>query len=372
VKVYYSSAAFLLQRYGGISRYYNEIHQQLRTLGISSYVGGLFHASTHSFCTEHRFPLRKISVTHLPARTYWFFRLINSIYDLIALNLLRPDIYHLTYYDQVPCLLPRSTLIVTSSYDATAEKLYSSCSQTPDLVALRRKAYTTSNHIIAISHSTKDDIVRLYHLHPHKVSVVYLSAFSTPQKSVIPLLTPKRSFLLYVGSRAKYKNFDILLSTYLSSPDLHQTLDLVVFGDSRTSNSESQLLNEHPYAALHVHFISGDDSVLHSLYQASFALVYPSLNEGFGLPVLEAQQYTPVLLSDIPVFREIAETSSIYFDPTSTTSLHSAIKTLLDSNEIYAHYLAQSAKNVRRFSWSQSAQQTIQIYSKCLSSNHEL
>ena len=372
MKVYYSSTVFLLQRYGGISRYYNEIHQQLRSLGTSSYIGGLFHASTHSFDVKHRFPLRKIKVTYLPARTYWIFRYLNILYDSILLNIIRPDIYHLTYYDPIPLLLPRSTRIVTSAYDATAEKLYLSCQQTEQLVAARSRAYSASSHIIAISNSTKEDIVRLYSLPPHKVSVVYLSSFSDSYlDSINSFNIPQKPFLLYVGSRAHYKNFDILLSTYLSNQNLYDRLDLVVFGDSRTSKSEAHLLHDHQHASQHVHFISGDDSALHSLYQASFALVYPSLNEGFGLPVLEAQRYTPVILSDIPVFREIAQNSSLYFNPTSSSSLVKAITTLLDSTEVYSYYVAQCKKNVDRFSWSKCAQETLQVYCQCLLSTHE-
>ena len=371
MKVYYSSAAFLLQRYGGISRYYNEIHQQLRSLGISSHIGGIFHASTHTFDAKYRFPLRKIQVTYLPARTYGIFRFLNNLYDSILVNIIRPDSYHLTYYDQVPRFLPRSTLIITSAYDATAEKLYSSCPHTEELVASRSRAYSVSSHIIAISNSTKEDIVRLYNLPSHKVSVVYLSSFSSPHLSSMRSFTiPQKPFLLYVGSRANYKNFDILLSTYLSNQDLYDCLDLVVFGDSRTSNSEAQLLHDHHHASQHVHFISGDDSALHSLYQASFALVYPSLNEGFGLPVLEAQRYTPVILSDIPVFREIAQNSSLYFNPTSSKSLVKAITTLLESRETYSYYVAQSEKNVYRFSWSKCARETLQVYYQCLLSTN--
>ena len=109
----------------------------------------------------------------------------------------------------------------------------------------------------------------------------------------------KNKFLLYVGSRLKYKNFDNLLKALSLNNDILEEFKLICFGDELLSKKEKFLIEELKLNKKNIIFDSGDDYKLANYYLNATALIYPSKNEGFGFPPLEAMSYgCPVISSN--------------------------------------------------------------------------
>lgn len=107
-----------------------------------------------------------------------------------------------------------------------------------------------------------------------------------------------------------------------------------------------------------------DDRKLNNLYKNSIAFVFPTLEEGFGLPPMEAiKQGTLAVVSDIPVLREVYQNSAVYFDPLSVGSIVESLKTVLNLSKTERHKKIKSAQNfLKRYSWVKMAKETLKVY----------
>jgi len=114
---------------------------------------------------------------------------------------------------------------------------------------------------------------------------------------------------------------------------------------------------------LKVKHVEGDDNVLKSLYNNAIALIYPSLYEGFGLPVLEAMACgCPVISSNTSSLPEVGGDASIYFDPTNAEELKFKIEDILTSTAVREKYKILGLERVRKFTWQQTALDTYEAY----------
>ena len=109
--------------------------------------------------------------------------------------------------------------------------------------------------------------------------------------------------------------------------------------------------------------LSLSDAKLSAAYLRALVFVFPSLYEGFGIPILEAfSQHCPVVASDIPVFREIAGDAAIYFDPGEPEELRAAVEHIIDDTALRQDLMARSAARSRLFSWERCARETAETY----------
>jgi glycosyltransferase involved in cell wall biosynthesis len=104
------------------------------------------------------------------------------------------------------------------------------------------------------------------------------------------------------------------------------------------------------------------DEALAALYLNAAALAFPSLYEGFGIPVVEAQSAgIPVVCSDLPVLREVAGPAAVFVDPNSTASIAEGLRRALEDNELRRRLIEQGLRNSRRYSWDRSAERFVKI-----------
>ena len=178
-----------------------------------------------------------------------------------------------------------------------------------------------------------------------------LDTFSRP--------TP-RPYILYVGDRSPYKNFQFFLRAYARWPS-RKDVDLVVVGREWTPE-ERQLL-QHLKLEERVHLLQGvDDDALCALYHRAGFFVYPSLYEGFGIPLLEAMTCgCPIVASDIPSSREVAGELPIYFQPTAQEDLLRAMDEALHQGRRKA-WLTAARAHASRFSWDATARGFWEVY----------
>ncbi len=261
--------------------------------------------------------------------------------------------------------------VVLPVYDMIPERLPGLCGSWGDQeVKVKGQAIARADHFIAISQATADDLVAFYPRCAGRVSVVHLGAEHLPRSSAELREAPARTGasggqLLFVGRRGGYKNFQVLLEA-AALPQWPSDVTLLAVGGGDFTASESLLIDRLNLRqrVRHAGFVS--DEQLGRLYAAALAAVVPSLLEGFGLPLVEAQcRGTPLLCTDAPVFREIAGEGALYFRSNDPADLLRVLPQVRQPSTREA-VLRAAAVNTQRFSWDRAAQQTWQILESVL------
>ena len=139
------------------------------------------------------------------------------------------------------------------------------------------------------------------------------------------------------------------------------------FGGGHLSPKELESNRKHNVNKKNVIQISGNDETLTNLYTHASALVYPSLYEGFGLPLLEAMSFQcPVICSNTSSMPEIAGEAAEFFEPHDPESIAHAIETVVFSQIRTATLREQGTRRVKNFSWDKCAEKTLQVYKNLL------
>lgn len=181
---------------------------------------------------------------------------------------------------------------------------------------------------MAISNNTKQDLLKYYDVNEEKINVVYLA---NPLKSKIILnnLNLPEKFVLFVGNRGAYKNFSNFIqgmTTILANDD---ELTIVCGGGEKFSKAEIK-----KFKRLHIEerirYYNIDDTILFNLYKKAQLFVFPSLCEGFGIPVLESfYSGCPLVASNRTSIPEVAGDAAVFFNPEDSNSISSSIERVL-------------------------------------------
>lgn len=225
----------------------------------------------------------------------------------------------------------------------------------------KRAAIRAATLCIAVSQATADELAAFYPETAGRIRVVHhgadhlLTSAAAPAADVVDAGLPS-PWALFVGDRGAYKNFRLLL-TAAATRSWPADLRLAVVGPPFIA-TEQMLIDRLGVSDRIVHMGRVDDARLRALYRGAVCLVSPSLDEGFGLPVLEAQALdTPVVCSDIAVYREVLGDSAIYFDPRLAEAVGPALGAVLDAPRA-GQLRAAGRRNLSRFSWDKAAELT--------------
>ncbi len=230
--------------------------------------------------------------------------------------------------------------------------------------------------IIAVSRATKNDVVEQLGIPAQKVHVIH-EALPFEVKLVNDRLTEEkyekinnqlqlnRPFILFVGNREPRKNLKNLIEAW---QPLQKDLDLIIAGESGWDDTENK---EYQNFSDHLRFLGRvDDEQLSVLYAEARLFAYPSLYEGFGLPILEAFHHgTPVVTSDISSMPEVAGNAAELVDPQSVESIRAGINTILNENKDQERLrLQKMIIRLQMFNWQDVITQTINVYQQALAS----
>jgi len=223
--------------------------------------------------------------------------------------------------------------------------------------------------VIAVSNATKKEIVELLGIEEDKIRVVYeavpedVKEFKLKLKlKEIESLSGKlklrykidRPFLFAYGSRAPRKNIRRLIRAFRKIKEIRNQYQLVIVGDYQP---EEKL----PSNVILTGFLPRNEML--ALFSEAMALVYPSLYEGFGLPILEAFALgVPVITSNCSSMAEVAGKAAILVDPDSTESIARGIKTVVNSELIRKKLIETGKRRVRQFSWEKTAEEVLEVY----------
>jgi glycosyltransferase involved in cell wall biosynthesis len=169
-------------------------------------------------------------------------------------------------------------------------------------------------------------------------------------------------YILFVGSRFGYKNFEKFLKAVKNIVSLYSSYHVVCTGGGEFSESEKILINKLGLEN-RIHQYNVNDEEMPVYYSKAQLFVFPSLYEGFGMPILEAFACgCPTLLSNSSCFPEIAEKAALYFDPNDVDSMITMIIKVIESEELRKNMVAKGYERVKYFTWDETEKQTYSVY----------
>lgn len=283
----------------------------------------------------------------------------------------RIDVFHSTDY-RIPRL--RRTPVCATLFDAIP--LSHPEWANPRLrrlknVVLRRSAQW-ADHVIAISQAMVPELVEQYGIDRQRITVTSLGVnarwFETESASRIAAVQSryglKPGYLLFVGTLQPRKNVERILKAFERLPA--QTSDgrqLVIAGKAGWRTDELVATLRAAAAGGRVRWLDYvDANDLHALYQGAAGFIFPSLYEGFGLPVLEAfASGIPVVTSTTTSLPEVAGDAALLIDPTDVDALAEAMASIIDDSRLASRLRAAGFARARTFTWARCAAETVAV-----------
>ena len=360
-------AIFEQQARGGISRLYHEVLPRLceldEELRITLHLRG---GARQELPSHPRIVRRDIPDARalLRPRRVWR-RLpfdsaerLQALVASVALAGGRGAIWHSTYYT-VPGAWSGPEVVLV--HDLIHERFPELFDRPKDrrVVQRKRRSIERADVVVCISEVTASDVTRVYGVAEDRLRVVPLAHSAVFAASPAPGQERDGAFLLYVGGRSPYKNFDALLEAMAAWP--RRDVDLIVVGPDWSAEERARI-EALGLAGRVRREIDVDDLRLRGLYNGAVALVYPSLYEGFGLPLLEAMACgCPIVASDIPSTREVAGDVPFYFRTGDGDAFVSALSAVAEAGrrsgrrELGLH-------RAREYSWDRTARRLLDVY----------
>lgn len=244
--------------------------------------------------------------------------------------------------------------------------------------ALWRRSACWADHVVTISEHAKQELMQWFRLPEERITVTPLGVdqrwFVEPTTSDVGRMNAAHSlperFFLFVGTLQPRKNVSQLIAAHRRLPDtLRREFPLVVAGRAGWGcDAEVAALNEGDQGALRwLRYVPDGDLV--PLVSRATALVFPSMHEGFGLPVLEAFAVgIPVLSSNATSLPEVAGDAAILFDPSQTDEITEAMSLLIKHEALAGQLKARGRERAASFTWERTAKMTADVYRRVLGS----
>jgi glycosyltransferase involved in cell wall biosynthesis len=241
-------------------------------------------------------------------------------------------------------------------------------------------ALRASDQVIAISEATQRDLHRLFHLSKEKIQVIPLAAgenFHPPAREEIERVRAQYNlpdeYVLYLGINKPHKNLPRLVEAWahLTRQPAFGDEKLVIAGAWDPRYPQVKQLAARLNLTQAIIFLGSiPEADLPALFGAARLFVFPSLYEGFGLPVLEALSCgTPVACSHTASLPEVAGEAAIYFDPAGPDRIAEVLAKTLNNAPLLEDLRARGLERAGKFSWRRTAQQTVQVYRQVRRSN---
>ncbi|QDK79730.1 glycosyltransferase family 4 protein [Spirosoma sp. KCTC 42546] len=359
-KVFIDHQKFSTQKYGGISRYFANIIEGIKHTEDITYQLGVLHAKNH-YLQNEPLAMKGALSDQIMNKHEKLDILANKFYCERILKKNEFDVFHPTYYDPYFLNLLKKPLVITI-HDLTYERLPEYFWAQDPLTQQKRLNIERADAIIAISNTTRKDLLHFFNVDPAKVFTIYHGIeLDTPlQFQPVPHL-PER-YVLFVGDRSGYKNFYLFMNAIqplmLDMPDLN----VVLTGGGKVEVADQEFLMRLGLTD-RVRHINATDEQLNYLYQNTQLFVYPSLYEGFGLPILEAfKAKCPILLSDTDCFREVAADAAVYFKSTDLNDLTSKLSSTLADSALRAKLVELGSQRLKSFPLKKSIDKTLDVY----------
>ena len=371
MKILFDNQSFLMQTFGGISRYYSEIYQNLsKNSQISTSLPLVFTENEYikneiQQKLSKKFPIANFLLKNniFKRKVKRYLRKTNRKQMIDALKNQDFDVFIPTYYDPYFLEHIQNKPFVLTVYDMIHE-IYPQYFETDDKTSDYKKILIPKAHkIIAVSENTKKDILHFFPaINPSKIEVVY-HGFSQNTHSKLKNKLPER-YVLYMGARPAYKNFEFFLKAFLQLSKEDNELKIVAAGGGKLSKNDVFIIESYNLTEKIIHY-RFEEKELDALYQNAQCFVFPSEYEGFGIPVLEAMANgCPIVLPYQSSFPEVAGDAGIYFETNNLEDLIEKLKTVLYNVDFKDIFIEKGKIQAAKFTWGAAANHCLEVYKK--------
>ena len=367
MRIFYDHQVFSLQDAGGASRYHFELIRNLQAnanfaidalLGLNNSVmpfASLRQATTR--ITSRKTGIRPGAVRYAA----------NELQTVVAAPLLGEfDIYHPTLYRALPWV--RRRRVVVTHHDCIHERFPHLFADAASIIRAKNKLFQQADAIICVSASSQRDLLHFYDGLEKKTYVVHhgFSPLESAPEDGDSDVNKLRPYLLYVGSRAGYKNFSLLLEAFASS-GLTSEYRLLAVGGGGLTTAEHERIAALRLAGSVTIIPKANDTVLAGAYRNAALFVYPTLYEGFGFPPLEAMSLgCPVLVNRISSLPEICGDAAFYFAAPDVEELARSLVSTLGDSQGLSTRKALGRQQIGRYDWHRTARSTLDVYRSVL------
>ena len=363
MKILYDQQIFSLQEYGGISRYFNELIKGIKQTPNTVLIDGKF--SNNIYLPR----LKRGTIKILPGFDFSYRNILlfylNKMFDSENLKQGNFDILHATYYQPYFLNSLKGKPYVITVYDMTHEMYRKQCKGlAKKTLEYKQKTICRANKIIAISKNTKKDLIRLYGIQDDRIEVVYLG---NPLEGVTPhkVKALPEKYLLFVGNRDGYKNFNIFIEAIEPILKNNKELFLVCAGGRKFSKNEQRMFSKLLITSQVKQINFGSDNELAYIYSKAFVYILPSLYEGFGMTALEAfSMGCPVVASNTSSIPEVCGKAVVYVNPKNAGSIKNGVLKIMSNDDLRRDLIKLGFKQMKKYSWKNTVRQTLKIYMK--------
>lgn len=373
MKIILDPQVFNMQTYGGISRYYTEIFSRLKknkklsiTLPIDS-SNNVYIVNSGLLLKEKKLIASLIKALNaLGVSTRSLNRKMNETKTKAPLKNNNFDLFIPTYYNPYFLEVIDEKPFVLTVYDMIHELMPQYFVGDPWNVTVNKKILIEkATKIIAVSKNTKKDIIKFYpHIDESKIEVIYHgNSIQINQNAVVDL---PDNYILFVGSRDNYKNFYFLVESIKDLLVNDNTLNLICAGGGKFKKEEIEFIKNIGLQE-QIEQRCFEEEQLGLFYKNAKCFVFPSMYEGFGIPVLESMACgCPIVLSNTSSFPEVAGNAGIYFEVNNQKDLKSKIEKVLDDKNYRDSYIRKGFEQVKQFDWDVASSQCLELYKKAI------
>lgn len=374
MKLFLDPQIFYSQKYGGISRLFAELWNECITIAGIEVVCPLFYCENlHlrelklqpknlEFLFDKNYPGKKIFNALL--------KRVNRLSTFYFLKKKNYDVFVCTYYN--PYFLGKTgkVPVVLTVFDMIHEIFPEYFPNEQHVRQHKKMLIEQCTKIISISSSTKKDILRFHPAIPaSKISVIHLSqSLNFNSVSSTPPVWLPEKYILFVGKRDGYKQFNLLLDAMIPVFETDADINLVCAGGGTFTATEIKRIKKAKLSEriLQKNFF---DNELRAIYQGAEAFVFPSEYEGFGIPALEAMACgCPVILSETSSLPEIGGEAALYFKPNDVNELTACIRKILNDKGLKKLLTEKGIQQASKFSWKKMTNEFLTVLKETI--NH--
>ncbi len=365
---------------GGIGRYTRELLQALYSADPESQYR-LFYASRSPIPYPLPGPLpANFHARHLPFDDVWLARVWQRAQIPLPVETITGsiDVFHSPDFTLPPVRRGTRTLLTVHDLSFIRDPDSAAPVLRQYLNRVVPRSVARADHVLADSFATRADLVEMYRTPPEKIFVLYsgVNAVFRPIADSATLAAVRAKyhlgespFILAVGTLQPRKNYVRLIQAFAQLPITNYQLRLVIAGgqgwlyDSIFAEVERLKLQTR---VVFPGFVA--DADLPALYSAARALAYPSLYEGFGLPMLEAMACgTPVVTSTASCLPEVAGDAALCVPPTDVEALAHALDKVVSDESLRAELVTKGLARAKEFTWAKAARELVEKYRALLS-----
>ena len=359
MRILYDGFIYKLQKAGGIGRYFNNIIQRLPNDLIPILTTS---NSQSNIELPNNDRIKLYNFKHF--RPYRLSFKSEKYFFQLAESLANYDIIHPTYYTLLS--ERKFTSIkkpqVITIHDMIMEIFKGKIDDAEKHMKWKEDAIASADAIICVSENTKKDLLRFHPEVESKIRVIYEGSELSYDDSFGDEKIPEKPYFLYVGSRAVYKNFFLLLHSFPKVLSVQKDLILAIVGPPLTAD-ESKVISQLGLTGKISYYGFVSSQHLAKLYRCGIALVYPSLYEGFGLPPLEAMTCrTAVIAANVSSVPEIVGDGGILIDPDSENELADSMIHLIQNPSERSAIIERGVIRSKYFDWDKNVNEIVKLY----------